>query len=255
MRRVHREPPRPRLPPARNVARGIRRRAAWGADEECWPFLYRIINLDPAQPAAWRELDALLLERFSTVSGRSLRIAAFGIDTGGHHGAQVYSFCKRRRGRRIFPTKGIGGKRPIWAGRAKRTQQNDALWLIGVDSAKDAIYSRLKIAAPEPGKRKPGFIHFPAGENFGPEYFEQLTSERRETRKRMGQPYTVWVLPEGKRNEVLDTFVGSLAVRRALPRRIEAGLEYSLAPEVEDGDAPPPPPPPPRRSLASQLAR
>src|SRR3954464_15280771 len=57
-----------------------------------------------------------------------------------------------------------------------------------------------------------------------------MRAERGEMRKRMGQPYTVWVLPEGKRNEVLDTFVGALAVRRSLPRRIEAGLEYAVVP-------------------------
>ena len=50
----------------------------------------------------------------------------------------------------------------------------------------------------------------------------------------MGQPYTVWVLPEGKRNEVLDTFVGALAVRRSLPRRIEAGVEYAVAPPAPE---------------------
>src|SRR3954465_11247207 len=87
------------------------------------------------------------------------------------------------------------------------------------------LYARLRIAEPSPG-----YIHFPTEDGFGPDYFEQLTAERREMRKRMGQPYTVWVLPEGKRNEVLDTFVGALAVRRSLPRRIEQGLEYAVAP-------------------------
>ena len=53
----------------------------------------------------------------------------------------------------------------------------------------------------------------------------------------MGQPYTIWVLPEGKRNEVLDTFVGCLAVRRSLPRRIEVGLEYAA---VSNTQLPPP---------------
>jgi phage terminase large subunit GpA-like protein len=203
----------------------------WGRDEEAWPFQYTVINQDPSQPMAWAELNSLLMSKFKTKSGRILRIAAFGIDTGGHHGSQVYAFAKARRGRRIFACKGIAGKRPIWSGHATRSKMNDPLWLIGVDSAKDAIYGRLKIAPPEAGLRKPGFIHFPANENFGPDYFEQLTSEVRVTRKRMGQPYTVWDLPDGKRNEALDTFVGALAVRRSLPRRIEIGLQYSVVSE------------------------
>ena len=59
----------------------------------------------------------------------------------------------------------------------------------------------------------------------------------------------MWVLPEGKRNEVLDTFVGALAVRRSLPRRIEAGLEY-----VVDPPAPEPEPEEPRTSTLNSPA-
>lgn len=241
----------------------------WGPDEESWPFLYEIIHQDPAQPMAWRELDQVLMRQFRTRSGKILRVAAFGIDYGGHHGAQVLNFAKARRGRRIFACKGISGPRPIWPGRSTRAKTNDPLWLIGVDSGKDAIYGRLKIEPPAEGERKPGFIHFPVAENFGPDYFEQLTSERRETRRRLGQPYAVWVLPEGKRNEVLDTFVGALAVRRSLPRRIEASLQYSVVanralPVTEEPEKPGPAvrqmvqtqaAPPQKKSLARMLAR
>lgn len=202
----------------------------WGADEECWPFLYEVINQDPSQPQAWKELKALISRSFQRDDGRVLRIAAFGIDYGGHHGAQVLSFCRQNRGRRIFPCIGRSGKRPIWSMAPYRSKTGEKLWPIGVDSAKDAIYGRLKIEPPEDGRRQPGFIHFPNSDAFGPEYFRQLTSERRETRKRAGQNVTAWVLPEGKRNEVLDTFVGALAVRRSLPRRVESNLEYSTAP-------------------------
>jgi phage terminase large subunit GpA-like protein len=51
----------------------------WGVEEECWPFQYSIINLDPAQPGAWRELDALLASTFK-VTARTFKAAraAFG---------------------------------------------------------------------------------------------------------------------------------------------------------------------------------
>jgi phage terminase large subunit GpA-like protein len=220
----------------------------WGMDEEAWPIQYVVIHQDPSQPSAWRELDHLLAATFRTKSGRLLRIAAFGVDTGGHHGSQVFAYARARKGRRVFACKGVGGNRPIWVNKSSRSKSNDPLWLIGVDAAKDALYGRLKIEPPSPGLRKPGFIHFPAQEGFGPEYFEQLTSERRETRKRMGQPYTVWVLPDGKRNEVLDTFVGALAVRRSLPRRIEVGLEYAAVSKTEL------PPPEVTQNAAARLA-
>ncbi len=197
----------------------------WGADEEAWPFLYEIINLDPAQPSAWKELDALHRREFRNRAGRVLRVAAFGVDVNGQqHDAQAFAFCRRRKGRRIFGTIGRAGARPIWPIRFSRTKANEKFWTIGVDAAKSAIYNRLKIDVPGPG-----YIHFPAEDGFGPEYFAQLTVERRELRRRMGRPYTVWVNPPGKRNEALDTFVGALAVRRSLPRNIETGLEFSVA--------------------------
>lgn len=203
----------------------------WGADEEAWPFLYEVIREDPAQPDAWKELDALLRRSFTTADGRTLRVAAFGIDTGGHHTAQVHSFCRTRGRRRVFACKGIAGNRPIWPTTAIRSKSNDKLWLVGVDTAKDAIYGRLGIA--ESG---PGFIHFPTDDAFGESYFKMLTAERREVRKRAGQPYTVWVLPDGRRNEALDTMVGALAVRRSLPRAIEKGLEFAVAKPGDDGE-------------------
>ena len=74
---------------------------AWGVDEEAWVFLYEVIDMDPAQGRAWAELDQLILRKFRRRDGVQFRCAAFGIDTGGHHGSQVYDFCRKRRGRRI----------------------------------------------------------------------------------------------------------------------------------------------------------
>ncbi len=237
----------------------------WGTDEESWPFLYEVINQDPAQPQAWRELRALIGRTFRRADGQLVRIAAFGIDYGGHHGAQVLSFCRQYRGRRVFPCVGRAGKRAIWSLTPFKAKTGEKLWPIGVDSGKDAIYARLKIEAAEDGRRKPGFIHFPEADAFGPDYFAQLTAERRETRKRLGQSYTVWVCPDGKRNEALDTMVGALAVRQSLPRRIERGIEFSATDDAPEADDAPSPPPAgvaitkstsgERRSIARMLAR
>ena len=202
--------------------------AGWGADEECWCFQYTIINRNPAEPEAWIELDALRATTFKTTTGRLLRISSFGIDAGdGNHAAQVLAYAARRRGQRVFACMGAAGMRPIWPGRASKSKTGRTFYSIGVDTAKDQIYSRLRIDPPEPGVRKPGYIHFPVAENFDPEFFEQLNSERRQVRKRMGQPYTIWVKIRA-RNEALDCLVGALAMRKALPRYIEAGLEYAL---------------------------
>ncbi len=237
----------------------------WGTDEEAWVFQRTIIDLNPTLPQAWRELESILRSEFTTVNGRKLRIGSFGIDVGGHHGATVFSFCRKHKGKRIYPCKGMSGKRQLFGARAKRTKvAGDVAWLTGVDTAKDIIYSRLKLAPIEPGKRQPGYIHFSDGEAFDEDFYAELTSERKETRKMKGQPYTVWVLPSGKHNEALDCMCGALIVRRALPRRIEAKVEYALPPlpvepepRVPPVSAPrqigcayapvPPPKPPPQR--------
>ncbi len=216
----------------------------WGAEEECWPFLYEVIHQDPSQAAAWRELDALLRRSFRRVDGSILRIAAFGIDAGGNHGAQVFAFTRVRRKRRIFATFGRAGNLPLWPSNFRKTKKGEVFWPIGVDTGKEAIYTRLKIEPSEDGGTKPGYIHFPAADGFGPDYFEQLTVERRITRRRAGRTIAIWDCPKGKRNEALDTFVGALAVRKSLPRRLDASLEFDLNADADPVPADHPPPPP-----------
>ncbi|WP_082747303.1 phage terminase large subunit family protein [Bradyrhizobium macuxiense] len=213
---------------------------SWGAEEEAWPFKYEILFGDPAQPTVWHDLDELLREKFSTISGRPLTIAAFGIDTGGHHAASVFEFCNQHRGRRVFACKGQAGARPIWTKLPTKSNTGFPLWLIGVDAAKESIYAKLKITAPEPGERKAGFIHFPTNaEEFGPRYFKGLNSERRVTRKRMGQTYSVWEKVV-ERNEPLDTLVGALAVRKSLPGFIRQATEIrTVAPPAPTTPAAP----------------
>lgn len=190
---------------------------AWGAREESWPCLYEVIHGDPAQPAVWADLDELLLQSFKTQDGRTLRLRATCMDSGGHHGAAVLSFARARRARRVFAIKGQSGTRPVWPKRATRGKTRAAdVFMVGVDTAKDAIYGRLRIAAPGPG-----YVHFPKAEGFEADYFAQLTSETVVTRYREGRPYRVWVLPKGKRNEALDTFVYAFAALRSTSLRLD----------------------------------
>ena len=84
------------------------------------------------------------------------------------------------------------------------------VWTIGVDTAKDAIYSKLKVATPGPG-----YCHFPIA--YEQEFFNQLTSEEVRTRFVRGHPVRYWFKPSGKRNEALDRRVYALAVLHARP--------------------------------------
>jgi phage terminase large subunit GpA-like protein len=185
-------------------------RVGWGVDEESWSLEHRVIYGDPSAPAIWAELDAYLAETTPTADGRTLAISASAIDSGGHHTQAVYKFAKDRAKRRVWAIKGMPGKRPVWPPKASKNNIGKVnLFLVGVDSAKDSIYSRLRIA--EPG---PGYSHFPKGRD--PSYFAQLTAETVVTKYVKGFPARVWQKRPGARNEALDCRVYAYAALQSL---------------------------------------
>jgi phage terminase large subunit GpA-like protein len=198
----------------------------WGAFEESWLLAREVLHGDPAQTMVWDELDQLLLTPMRNENGRELRVKACCIDTGGHHAAQVHAFCRPRRNRRIFPTKGFAGVRDIWPRTASTTHDKKSqVFVLGVNAAKEALYGRLRITKPGPG-----YIHFPVGQGFDEEFFAQLTSEHVVTRKRDGIPYRRWILPQGRRNEALDTYVLSLAARLSIRVILVSEQEHPTTP-------------------------
>jgi len=74
---------------------------------------------------------------------------------------------------------------------------------LGVDTAKEQIYSKLKIETVGPG-----YQHFPI--TYDQEYFRQLTAEKVVTRMKKGVPSREWVKVY-RRNEVLDCRVYAVA--------------------------------------------
>jgi len=199
----------------------------FGHREESWALAHEVFRGDPAEPYVWELLDKWLQQRIIRSDGRELRIVACCIDSGGHHANAVFSFTRPRRARRLYAIKGAAGPRPIWPKRESRTSSNQTVFILGVDTAKDAIYGRLRIS-----KQGPGYIHFPVGDAFDQEYFDQLTSEKVVTRKKLGRAYRVWEAMR-ERNEALDCFVYALAARASIPVKLEAaGTIY--------GEAPPP---------------
>ena len=135
-------------------------------------------------------------------------IACCCVDSG--YAAQVvYSFTKPRELRRVYASKGYAGSGRAMVSRPTRgIKFKAALFPLGVDSAKDLIYNRLKIETPGAG-----YCHFPS--NYDLEYFLQLTAERRIVKYRYGRPYFLWV-PKRARNEVLDCRVGALCALEIL---------------------------------------
>ena len=115
----------------------------FGAFEETWAVRYEVLPGDPAQRQVWDLLDGVLAEPYRTDAGRELRVRVTCVDSGGHHQHQVLSYCGLRRSRGVLAIKGVAGPRPIWPARSSRTRTNAQIFMIGVDTGKDVVYSRL----------------------------------------------------------------------------------------------------------------
>lgn len=183
----------------------------WGRDEESWSLEYTRLFGDPSAPALWAELDALIGRQFKREDGALLKVAAVCVDSGGHHTQAVYRYCRDRYNRRVYAIKGMAGAgRPVWPKKASRNNSGRInLFLVGVDSAKDAVYARLRITRPGAG-----FCHFPAARDA--DWFAQLTAETVTTRYSKGFPIRQWVKKAGARNEALDARVYAYAALQSL---------------------------------------
>ena len=188
----------------------------WNSNKESWSLDYRIFFGDPDQPEVWNDLNEWLMREWRHATHHRLNIKVACIDSGGHHTQQVYQYCKLRP-RWAIAIKGIAGfGRPIISSPSqKRTgaeRRPVPLYAVGVDTAKEVLYSRLQKAAPGPG-----YCHFPNNEPpYSQQYFDQLCAEKLVRRTFLGIPKPVWELPSGRRNEALDCRVYAMAALELL---------------------------------------
>lgn len=222
----------------------------YGAGEASWLIAVGQVHGDPAKDSTWLELDKELVATFDHESGRKLVMRAIAIDSGGLHTDQVYKFCKARESRRVagvvqrvHAIKGVGGSgREILGRPSKANRYKCKLFPIGVDTAKDTVFSRMHIV--EPG---PGFMHLPSW--CDDEYLEQLTSEKAVKRYKKGVGTVREYVKIRERNEGLDLEVYALAALYSLGRATvqhlaQYAIDLSTAFEGGKGEVPPEDPPP-----------
>ncbi len=173
----------------------------WAKDEECYGIKYGTIYGNPGEVFVWDELDDILDKEYSYQNGEKIKILCTCIDSGGHFTSEVYAFVKIREHRRVFAIKGMAGSREIVSKPSRHNKGNIALFPVGVDSAKDTLFSRLLIE--KVGKN---YCHFPIEEDKGYDeaYFKGLTSEKRVNVVKKGVRKSEWKLVSGRRNEPLD---------------------------------------------------
>ena len=199
----------------------------WGRDEESWSVEYKTFFGDPASAQVWADLDSYLTLQFSTEDGRELGIKAAAVDTGGHHTQAVYKFCKPRLGRRIFAIKGVGGEgKPIVGRPSTNNHIKCKLFPIGVDTAKETVYSRPKIK--EIGA---GYCHFP--KHYNDEYFAMLTAEKVVRKYHKGFHRREWIKVR-PRNEALDCRVYALAALSIVGVNVNIIAQRSMKAKAND---------------------
>jgi phage terminase large subunit GpA-like protein len=174
----------------------------YGAKNEAWVWDHVQIFGDPSLPAVWGDLDRFLAVPLEYADGRKIKPAATCIDSGGHHTSEVYAYCRTRQ--RVFAIKGMPGDGRALVTRPSRANMGKVmLFTVGVHTAKEALFSRLRIV--DPG---PSYIHF--SDRLDEEYFSQLTGEKVVTRYIKGRPTREYVKTR-PRNEALDCFVYGMA--------------------------------------------
>ena len=187
----------------------------FGVGYESWSLDYRVIHGDPARDDVWRDLDLVLEKQIKHAAGINMRIACVCVDSGGHHTQSVYAYAKKRQMRREFAVKGSSvPAKPIVNRPSTSNKMRVKLFSVGTDTAKEMIYSRLKIA-----QVGAGYCHFPADRD--EEYFKQLTAEKIVTHYYKGFPVRKWEKPNGRRNEALDCRVYALAALHILNPDLE----------------------------------
>jgi len=187
----------------------------WGRDDESWVIDHQVMYGDPSTPHLWTSLDSHIFQTFDTHDDRQLPIRAVCIDSGGHYTNSVYAYAKKNAGRRVFAIKGVGGEgRAIVSRPSKNNIGKCPLFPIGVDTAKDLLFARLRIN--DPGA---GFIHF--SDTLNDEYFRQLTAEKIVTRYHRGFKKRMFQKMR-PRNEALDCFVYAIAAYAIIGININA---------------------------------
>jgi phage terminase large subunit GpA-like protein len=209
--------------------------SGWGAGEESWGIEHQVFKGNIAQWKIWNEFDEWIQSRFKHISGHELSPAIVAIDSA-HNGKMVYAFAQRCAPRAVVAVRGVGISGMPWV-TGSRTRSR--LKLAKVNTAKEIIYSRLKLI-----DHGPGYCHFP--ESYTLEWFQQLTCERMETRYKSGIPERHFDA-HGNRNEAIDMRVYAMAgieLLRPNYRKIARALSIKLT-----GEDPPQP-----QSISAQIA-
>jgi phage terminase large subunit GpA-like protein len=182
----------------------------WGDGEESWSIDYQVRFGDLTKADFWKMIARDMKRTYARKDGYIFNPMIACIDSGGHFTDEVYEFSRVHGSTFFIPVKGSSLKgKPIADYPRKMNKKRVRLTMVGTDTAKDVIYSRLELQ-----DKGPGYSHFPQERNT--DYFQQLTAEKKIMRYVKGFPVYDYVLTSGTRNEALDCRVYAFAGVRIL---------------------------------------
>lgn len=226
----------------------------WNEHLESWSIDYQILIGDPATPEIWGRLDRILGKEFSHESGLTMKIQCTSIDSGGHHTQQVYQYAKRRLPQKVFAIKGVAGfGKPIAPRKPSRNNRlNVPLFLVGVDTAKEAVVNALNLET-----EGPSYCHFPRSDSYDAEYFKQLAAEKMITKATRGVKKRIWKKTRA-RNEALDCRVYALSALHILNPdfpRLADNLRKKIAAGIPEETPTPTEPETPKAPITKEIRK
>ena len=187
----------------------------WGEGKQSWLLEHKKISGAPDDPGTWNALESFLAScRYKHPLGVELALFEPGsrvfVDSG-HWSNHVlpWTFSKQSMG--VYACHGLPSINAPILGKPRIAANPKARgYPLGVNQAKDIIYSRLALDWPEGGDQFPaGFVHF--NDVATVDFMEGLTCEYGKHEIYRGEIFTRYICPSGKRNEPLDTYVYALA--------------------------------------------
>ena len=208
----------------------------WGRGEEAYVIRYEKIMGDPLQPDVWEQLYQVTSQGYP-LGLPSLRVRAVCVDSGYLTQEGLSLGKKNFKSSHWFAIKGVSGDKPLVATpttqqinyRGEKLKRGIKLYKVGVDLAKETLYSRSQIS--QPGAK---FLNFPS--DLDTNWYEGFCSEVQVTKHTNGRPYLVWEVLAGVRNEVLDTAVYALAAAElcGISRISWSSLERKLFEQIKE---------------------
>lgn len=160
---------------------------AWGRNERSIVIDRVKIWKDPETDEAWAELTKLRHQTFVNAFGIPLRIAMTAVDTGGSSTARVYRYCRDFRHDSVIAIKGHSLRKQLPlckpARKDAKNQRGEtlrnglALWMVGTDTIKEALFQRLQDWNDEACIADPTRRMVRLTKQLGHDFYRELTAE------------------------------------------------------------------------------